>query len=379
MPTPPPHHLLGVQYLRGLGAVICAGVHAISYLHVPLKITAFGVEIFFVISGFVAALVVTRLSSKLSLMDRVRLVLVGTVVRLLPLYWLSLVIACWPWVMAWVSSAENLRELYWNLNPRLLGFLLDFLMIPRANPDFGGAWWPQNLLGWTLNLQLWLSCVFALAMLGGRYHLRLVAGIIGGTVLGVGFWPAAPVWASFYGQPASLAFLAGLGLFECYRHRPPSPLAVPSFLVATSGAALLFYLAGRSGSSLALTGASTLGVWLFLRVPAAEVRWARFLGDASYPVYLFHGVIAFPLVLQGARWWMDLDVARLAAGPLWLVLTLVVCQLLMAIAVGSLVHLVLERPLLSWMRSRWRRGRANAVSVDALRADTRDQAVATRA
>ena len=370
-----PGYFPGLQYLRGLGAVICAGIHAVSYLHVPLSISPFGVEIFFVISGFVAALTAARLRSERPGGSPIRWVLVGTGVRLLPLYWLSLVVACWPWALAWVSSAGDLRGLYWNFNPRLQGFLLDFLMVPRPNPDFGGVWWPQNVPGWTLNLQLWLSCVFALAIIAGRFQLWIVGGIIGGMVLGVSLWSTAPAWVGFYGQPASLAFLAGLWLFERYRHQPPSPLPGASFLLATTGAALLFYLAGRSGSSLALTTVSTLGVWLFLRAPAVEVRWAKFLGDASYPIYLFHSVIAFPLVLRGMDLWAGYDSARLATAPSCLIAAVVLGQVLMAIAVGALLHRVLERPLLRWLKGRWRRVRADARSGDGLRAAPRTPAL----
>lgn len=357
MSSPHTAHLHGLQYLRGLGAIVCAGFHAAAYLHIPREITPFGVEIFFVISGFVSALAVSRLDASQSPWTKVRWILAGTGLRLLPLYWLSLVFACWPWISAWVASADSVRGLYWNFNPRMQGFLSDFLLVPRPNPDFDGRWWPQNVPGWTLNLQLWLSCVFALSLLAGRHHLRIIAAILGGAVLGAALWPAAPGWLKFYGQPMSLAFLAGLGLFELYRRRAPSSLATVPFLLATAAATLLFYLAGRTGFSLALTGVSMLGTWLFLRAPAAELRWARLLGDASYPIYLFHSVLGFPLATWALLASSGFHAADLAAAPDWQRAGAVVWLITVSVASGVAVHYVLERPLLGWIGRHWRRQR----------------------
>ena len=288
---------------------------------------------------------------------------IGTVVRLVPLYWLSLLLACLPWLWVWISSADTLRGWYWNFNPRLQGFALDFLMVPHANPDFGGAWWPQNLPGWTLNLQLWLSLMLGLAMLAGRRQWVVFCALIGGTAFAAAYSPTTPALLAFYGQPASLAFVAGAAVFYRYRHRPPSVLSTAPFLLAVVGAVLLFVVAGLSHSSLSLTAVSALGVWLFLRVPSFDLRWARLLGDASYPIYLFHGVLGFPL----ARWALlastGLHAADLAAAPGWQRAGAVVWLITVSVASGVAVHYVLERPLLGWIGRHWR-GQRGGRSVE---------------
>ena len=350
-------HLEGLQYLRALGALICALGHALYILPSAPRLPLFGVEIFFVISGFVTALAHRRLALSLPPRRRAALLLLGTMVRLLPLYWFALLLSMLPWLVAWVNSADNFQALYWNFGPRLQGFLLDFLMIPRPNPDFGGLWRPHLLPGWTLNLQLVLSALFALAMLAGRFQLPALCTVITAMVAATALWPGAPGLLQFYGQPMSLAFLVGVLLHHAYCRWPPETRSLVLFLLLLFVAASGFVWAGLQGGSIALTLVSAAGVWLFLGMPLASGRWARLarqLGDGSYPIYLFHAALVFPLLQWVLKLWsggaggMTAEVSPSATGAL-LALYVVASAL-----VGLLIHRALELPLLGFIRRRWR-------------------------
>lgn len=351
------HHLDGLQHLRALGALICALGHALYTLPFAPRVPLFGVEIFFVISGFVTALAHARLSQSVPRGRRAGLLLLGTAVRLLPLYWLALLLSMLPWLIAWAKSADSLHALYWNFGPRLRGFVLDFFLIPHPNPDFGGLWRPHLIPGWTLNLQLGLSALYAFAVLAGRFHLVALGGLITGMVTVAARWPAAPGLLEFYGQPMGLAFLAGALLHRAYRRWPPRPCAPAHFLSLMMLAAAAFMWAGLALGTIALTIVSAAGVWLFLRVPPARWRWAdlaRTIGDASYPIYLFHAALVFPLLQWILSLWsagaggMTADVSPIATGAL---LTLYVVA---SAWVGLLIHRALEVPLLDIIRRRWR-------------------------
>lgn len=109
--------------------------------------------------------------------------------------------------------------------------------------------------------------------------------------------------------------------------------------------------------TIALTIVSAAGVWLFLRVPPARGRWtglARTIGDASYPIYLFHAALVFPLLQWVLNLWsaeaggMTADVSPIASGAL---LALYVGA---SAWVGTLIHRGLEVPLLGFVRCCWR-------------------------
>ena len=130
-----------VQALRALAALL------VVFEHVDMaKVGAFGVDIFFVISGFVIAYV--------SRTDTPARFMLKRLFRIIPLYWsatvLVFLVACLaPWALK--STTNDLGDLIKSL-----------LFIPYMKDS--GAVQPVLFLGWTLNYEMFFYAIFAVSM-----------------------------------------------------------------------------------------------------------------------------------------------------------------------------------------------------------------------
>lgn len=301
--------LLAIQILRALAALSVAALHAQheagllaaagSRTVAPSRILPWeaGVDVFFVISGFVMVFASRRMFAE----PGARAVfLARRVARVVPLYWL----------------ATTLYLLVALARPGLLngavptpGFVAaSYLFVPAARPD--GLVQPLFGLGWTLNFEMFFYVLVALVL---GLSLRaatatLVAGLAGLALLGrLHDWPQ-PV--ATWTDPLVLEFAAGALL----GHARAEGLALGAPLrIALAGTAFALFAVAAGPVELAgLSRAACYGAPAALLVasaglgpesgPAASTtRWnaARFgaaFGDASYALYLIH-----PFALRGAR------------------------------------------------------------------------------
>ena len=150
----------GIQWLRAAAAALVVVEHAKNAISTeflglhpdrsPLSFFPFsaGVDIFFVISGFIMAY------SSAALFERQggrRIFLLRRVARIVPIYWLvtSLML-----LMFAAMGSRMWSESGWST------IAAAYLFIPAANPD--GAPFPLLVIGWTLNYEMAFYVVFAL-------------------------------------------------------------------------------------------------------------------------------------------------------------------------------------------------------------------------
>jgi peptidoglycan/LPS O-acetylase OafA/YrhL len=294
-----------------------------------------GVDIFFVISGFIMVYASSRWFGSAR---APRVFLAHRIARIVPLYWATMIV-----YLAVVLLAPLLLNSEY-LAPRFV--IASFLFIPAARPD--GLVQPLYSLGWTLNYEMFFYALFAIAI---RFPRRLsVPALIATLILLVLFGNAfAPLpqplafwsdpiilefafgmalgWASaegfFLNRPARLAFaLAGLALMAVDLSRPwelalPRPLAYglpATFLVAS---AALASPERRSAENLL-------------------IRWGVVLGDASYALYLLH-----PFVIRALRELVTRTAIAAQIGPWGFVVVSILCAAAAAIGVNR----VFERPI----------------------------------
>jgi peptidoglycan/LPS O-acetylase OafA/YrhL len=171
---------------------------------------------------------------------------------------------------------------------------------------------------------------------------------------------------AFYGQsiphlPGSLAYFAGpllaefaagavLGLAYSEGFRLPRPVAwgalLCGFAILACEAAGVLPEAGVTPRVLALGGPAALivagAVSIELKSPGTVWRRVALIGDASYALYLFHGVVLsmprvqFPKFAVWAEHWPWLYVVFLVAA---------------ATAVAIPIHLLIERPMTECLRA----------------------------
>jgi exopolysaccharide production protein ExoZ len=294
-----------------------------------------GVDIFFVISGFIMVYASSRWFGSAR---APRVFLAHRIARIVPLYWATMIV-----YLAVVLLAPLLLNSEY-LAPRFV--IASFLFIPAARPD--GLVQPLYSLGWTLNYEMFFYALFAIAIAFPRRLSvpTLIATLILLVLFGNAFAPlpqplafwSDPIilefafgmalgWASaegfFLNRPARLAFaLAGLALMAVDLSRPwelalPRPLAYglpATFLVAS---AALASPERRSAEN-------------------PLIRWGVVLGDASYALYLLH-----PFVIRALRELVTRTAIAAQIGPWGFVVVSILCAAVAAICVNR----VFERPI----------------------------------
>jgi peptidoglycan/LPS O-acetylase OafA/YrhL len=294
MPSAQPRALPALQALRAAAALAVAVLHitqqagavtghpgepAYGWLR-PLPWDA-GVDVFFVISGFVMVWSSARAFAR---PGAARTFLARRIARIVPLYWA-------------LTSALVLGAL---LRPSLLSEGLDgawsyvaasYAFLPVRRPD--GFIQPVFRLGWTLNYEMLFYAIFAAFMFlpARRAIPAIVAAIVAlaatGRVLAPGaaapaFWTDPIVLEFAYGVLLGTAALAGARMPRAAR-AGLAALAL-AMLALSDHATLPRPLAWGIPAAL-LVAAATFGASTS-RSPA--MRAAVLLGDASYALYLVH-------------------------------------------------------------------------------------------
>ena len=330
-------HFHQLQSLRALAALMVVMQHA-QFLHHPRwwgsTVGALGVDLFFVISGFVIVTVTRNEQS-------FRRYALRRLIRIVPLYWLLTCV-----MAALVLFAPGLFRATWFT---LDHFIASLLFIPTVSPSRPDEISPLLPPGWTLNFEMFFYLVFgALIALRLRGCARIVAlsavfGLL--IVAGMVLQPAAAV-SKYYTSWRLLEFLAGAWVGQAIsRWR----LNLPGWTYAGTGvlgAVLLmadetwFPLGGRIAGSALLVFAATASQLNGIALRSALIEK---LGDASYSIYLSH---VFTIGALKFIWLRTPFAARLPFEPVWFI---VICILASAL-IGLLIHLWLERPMLSGLR-----------------------------
>lgn len=289
MSAPSRETLNGIQYLRGAAAIAVVLFHAAEKTGFHFAIGAAGVDVFFVISGFIMWVVTAhREPTPLQFMRaRIR--------RIVPLYWLATA----------VMVAGGLGGLFPNLVLTLEHVLASLLFIPVRSPSSGEIW-PVLVQGWTLNYEMFFYLVFAASLyLTRSWRLPVITGFLVLLVtIGLLFDTSNAVILTFT-RPIILEFLVGMVIGDFWlKGRMPSA-AVGFGLVALTLCGFAYVQAARLSFDALVCGplaaglvVGTLAIERGRRL--AEVPSFNLLGDASYSIYLWHGFVIAVVAKLGA-------------------------------------------------------------------------------
>jgi peptidoglycan/LPS O-acetylase OafA/YrhL len=290
-----------------------------------------GVDLFFVISGFIMYHVS---ADKFAKPGGSGDFLLRRFLRVAPLYYLAtlLMLAA----THAVGSAVSIDR------PDIANIVASFLFLPALNEE--GIVAPVLKLGWTLNYEVYFYAVFAVAIaLPRRVGLIALTLVLGAVVAAAALLPHPPLVIAFWGQPIVFEFLGGILVAILFR-RGLRLTAVHSWLLIGGGVALLVALR-LSGLSAHVDRAVFGGVPAWMIVLGVVVgpfdhqrgRLQKLLeagGEASYAIYVLHpfGIRAATLAWQ-----------RLG-GPQqpWVFITLVLAVVILG---AYAVHVMIERPI----------------------------------
>jgi peptidoglycan/LPS O-acetylase OafA/YrhL len=335
--------LINIQALRALAAAMVVIVHlevfaaTLGFGKVDVELFAAGVDLFFIISGFIMVYTTSRNPPSPSQF------FLNRVLRIAPLYWFLTLLAFMAALIA----------------PRLMGgtvadpvhLIKSLLFIPYARED--GLFRPILFVGWSLNYEMFFYLLFAAGLAIASVGKR-VAIVVGGLVvvsLAGKIWQAelAPE-AVFLIQPIILEFALGMVIGLGYARLPESRGAARLAVLLAPVSLFLLLSAARwplpGGGPLSSLPAAAL-VLSALIAERGGMKFDRpiviLLGNASYALYLTH-----PFVTQAAtKVALRLGGLSPVTAPLWIAATMV-----MTVLVGILAHLWIERPL-GGLTRRW--------------------------
>lgn len=329
-----PERLSSVQILRGIAALLVVLHHSRNpqgWLFNPLSTTnvlSSGVDMFFVISGFIIY--------RASLREPPTAFAKRRLIRILPMYALATIATALLYEKYGIFSLEQ---------NTIIQLIKSILFIPYFD-QAGTGIFPYLLVGWTLNYEVffYVIVVFCLTLRINTLVLTSTA-IVSFILIGRSFdiHNSAPL--TFYSNPVMLEFVFGLVLSATFSS-VKSPYAV---LLLPLGVALLLisevYYINRPVSwgipyTMILAGALSLeSVWRNRRTSPANaflpVLFTR-VGDASYSIYLFQffGIAA-------AAW----TVRHLGFQGYLQFVVFCTTAIIFASVLGLVIHIVIEKPV----------------------------------
>lgn len=341
-----------VQYLRAAAALFVVLAHAIGdYKSVtgvdllPLHyLGAVGVDLFFVISGFV---MVQSTGSAFGTRHAAAVFLTRRAFRIAPLYWI---------VMALYALLQIAQGKWHVIDAQRI--TASALFFPYQAAD--GTMAPFYGIGWTLNYEMFFYGVFAL-WLGQRRGLALpgIAASIFAAVIAGQIVPL-PQPLAYWFNAIILDFLLGVLIAMAYERGLAIPQRFAWPLIALGVVAVIG--GGALGFNATLPEVPTaFPRWLAWGMPAAVIvaavtlcrspaferpSWiGRWLGDTSYSMYLLHPMViillrkALPAGGPFAAPWTGTWAYVAGAGHVAVVIAITVL-------VSILSFTMLERPLI---------------------------------
>jgi exopolysaccharide production protein ExoZ len=339
----------GIQVLRAVAVLVVTICHAqfeasrIGDLPGAMPtatvagLAGFGVQLFFIISGFVMVYATEPLfgtwRGPFVFLER-------RLVRIVPLYW----------VVTTFYLALTLVFAKFDKGYPASFVLASYLFIPAARPD--GTIEPLVGQGWSLNYEMLFYAVFALTVFQSRRMSATVVTLVlfAAVAMGELLHPQLPFVVAVWTAPILLYFVFGIWIGLAYREGY-SLTRVQGLALIGIGCVLLgveFYWAPQSS----LAG---FAMWCVPPLFVAGASLPKFslkglfwsavmvMGAASYALYLFHAVPIRTLFFF-ARW-IGLDIGR---APL----AYVCVSVMIAIALAIAIYYLVERPLLKALR--WR-------------------------
>lgn len=324
--------------LRGIGALLVVAIHVNNWLyaremHIGISHIAYfanwhqfgavGVDIFFVISGFVIALTMGRYAGRSGTF------LVQRFLRIAPL--------------AYLMSGLWMLRLHYLGQPVAMPGIISTIVLAPVLPQYTV---PTLDVLWTLSFEFTLYLIVFGLLLAGKGVRFLLAFLCLGAAIGLVHVFDYPL-LRFATHPMLFEFALGIVAYMLWKAR-----ILPRWLVLTSGALGALLLVGEAligtgipaNPALAISGESALRRVLLWAVPTflllnflltwqprpnALTRLLMLVGDSSYSIYLIHLFVISYLV------------GRLPLPPdgRWIILFIA------ANLAGILLYLAVEKPM----------------------------------
>lgn len=339
-----------IHYARGLAALLVVMFH-FSFMYLgkvePYNTIflngGFGVDLFFLISGFIIAYVTKNTNTKVSHF------FIKRFFRIYPLFFLILVVSCI------LLERYNVHPLRSMIKSGLL-ILQDY---NRPAPEFD-----FNLIGpaWTLSYEIWFYFVFGISMLINHKHRILISSLLlmaqvfslqyifsgaislnSSHVGAIGDSSYLDHIIKFFSTTLHLEFIAGMWIFILFdevKIKINKKIALITAIILSLSSCVIYFSKLVYGSGL--TQFYIIALPVFIALITTEYcfnvynsRMLAFLGDISFSIYITHFFIMYTLLEHPPFFWSDSNN-----------LTKLVFSTSMAIAFAFVMHKIVELPFI---------------------------------
>lgn len=241
------------------------------------ELGAFGVDIFFVLSGFIMVYISKPTDTPVNFFkNRFR--------RVVPLYWF--------FTLFMAAILLFLPSIFKNSTFDLVATVKSLLFVPEysiAQPDMI---WPIVAPGWSLNYEMYFYALFALSLFFAKAWRIWVVGFLISALWILANWKSggnaesAGAISGFYGDAIVFEFLFGMVLALIYKRGFSMPQSVAWGLLIVGFALLLITLPIPRIFAYGIPALMIVAGTLYVKLPVNS--FCVMLGDSSYALYLCH-------------------------------------------------------------------------------------------
>lgn len=317
--------LYSIQYLRAVASLSVVVFHLTDRYGGSPLVGSSGVDIFFVISGFI--MWITTADRKVTPTQFAK----KRIVRIVPNYWIATTVTA-----LLILVKPNFMYGHDLDISRFVGSLFFFPTLSE------GKILPVVLQGWTLVFEMIFYALFMVALfVKQQYRIALLASSL--IAMAIGHMVATEPHVAAITNPILLEFLAGVLLAISWKSLALAPSAALALVFAgATGLALSEYLKPDLHAVLKFgipAGLLVAGAVFYEKARRlADVQILRFLGDASYSIYIWH--VAAATVLQGVLLRLHLPLT-----------VQIVLEGLGTVLVTCMIYISVERPVTQFLHN----------------------------
>jgi len=332
-------NLKTLQILRAVAAtsVVYYHIGVVPVDAIPV-FGSFGVDIFFVLSGFVMALVISNGQTPTSFA-------INRVTRIIPLYWIL--------TTSVLILAALKPDLFNSTTANLTNYLKSILFIPYFKEN--GVLHPMLSVGWTLNYEMffyfcmWISIIFA-----RKIYILITFTLLAASFLLLGNLATNSLLQDFFGNTIVFEFLLGIIAFKIYQTK--SKPKVNSYILISIAVLSFSFMAYSETNGYDIARFIAYGipsVTLLLSVVALEktnfiknnslANLLAFIGDASYATYLSHFYVVEGIRKIGFQKFNIINPYT----PLG-----VLVILFLSLLAGHILYVILDKPLSKYFKQK---------------------------
>lgn len=276
-----------IQFLRG-GAALIVVFHHFMQVFYSFERTnpvgnffsdfgGWGVDVFFIISGFIMVFIVTTKKS-----GSLRFIL-DRIIRVVPNYWLyTLIIVVLGMVIPIHATQANFSSIFKSL-----------FFIPHENPSIQLGMYPTLSVGWTLNYEMFYYSLVAITLAFGFHRLKLGLKLVFLFLVGVPILEKLFDFDIYYNFHL-IEFALGMFLYAIFNNH----LWRFKYFLFFLGGGLLLIINNPTMERIMIAFLIVFLALLlekFISQKNILSKIGLFLGNISYSVYLSHSIVLLTL------------------------------------------------------------------------------------